>query len=200
MKKLLVLALIFLSIDGRAQIGEKFKKGFIVDKSGDKYEGLIRLEPGNEKNPGALIFKEEKKGKKETYGPTYIKSFKIESDSFTVLKKIPMPKKKVREADFAKVLLVGSGGAIYELEYIVEKSTGHAATEYRISEQNSKYYIQVNGKTAMLTPSNFKDVAVVVADCPELKSRIAAKKVKFADLEKVVSDYKNCTPQAGTKR
>lgn len=196
MKKFLIpLLILFPSLVYPQITGEKFRQGFIIDKSGEKYEGLIRLQPGTQKEPASIVFKEGKKGKKEIYGTSYVKSFKIEADSFTVLRNIPMPGKKIRAADFAKVVLQGSGGLIYLLQYNVEKSDGHAATEYRVTEENSKYYLQINGKIAMLTPNSFKDVSLVVGDCPDLRSRIANRKLKFTDLEKVVTEYKNCNAQ-----
>jgi hypothetical protein len=196
MKTILIVCFIGLPLLGLAQLGEKYRPGFIVDTSGGKYEGLLRLQPGDDKNPSKIEFKEDKKGKKETYSTSYVKAFKIESDSFTILKNIPMPKRKVRAADFARVVIKGSGGVVYNLEYTSEKSSGHASTEYTITEEKSKHYIQINGKLAMLTPSNFKDVAVIVGDCPDLKAKIAARKLKSSDLEKVVAEYTNCkTPQ-----
>jgi hypothetical protein len=197
MKRISLIILLLLPLVCSAQIGgEKFRRGYIVDTSGGRYEGLIKLEAGDEKNPSTIVFKEDKKGKKENYGTSYVKAFKIESDSFTVLKNIPMPKKKVRKVDFAKVVLRGSGGAIYLLEYTSEKDAGHASSEFTITEEYSRHYIQINGKLAMLTPSNFKDVAVIVGDCPDLKARIAAKKLKPADLAKVVAEYEQCkTPK-----
>jgi hypothetical protein len=197
MKSFILFLIVIFPLSSLAQLtGEKFRKGYIIDKSGEKYEGFIRVEPGNERTAAKIEFKEDKKSKKETYDPSYIKSFKIESDSFTVLKKIPMPKKKVREADFAKVLLTGAAGAVYLLEYTTEKSSGHASTEYTITEENSKYYILLNGKMAMLTPSNFKDVALIVADCSDLKTKIASKKLKIADIDKAVSEYQTCKAAA----
>jgi hypothetical protein len=193
---ILSLLVIFpLSVSGQLA-GEKFRKGYIIDKAGEKYEGFLRVEPGNERSAAKIEFREDRKSKKETYDPSYVKSFKIESDSFTVLKKIPMPKKKVREADFAKVLLTSKAGAVYLLEYTTEKSSGHASTEYTITEENSKYYIQLNGKIGMLTPGNFKDVALIVADCAELKTKVASKKFKIGDIDKVVSEYETCKATA----
>src|SRR5688572_8320226 len=107
MKKRLTLFLLLLVQSlVHAQIGEKFEPGFIIDKFGVRYEGFLRFEPGDGKNPGQLSFKESKKSKKEAYGPDYITSFKIEKDSFTVLQNIPLPNKKTIKEDFARVMLV----------------------------------------------------------------------------------------------
>jgi hypothetical protein len=190
MRKLQVCILFLFPLIACAQTG--FKPGFIIDKSGQKYEGLLKFEPGNDKQAGELVFKESKKGKKEVYGTNYLKAFKIESDSFTVLKNIVLPRNKKRPDDFAKVLLVGSGGILYQLEYIVAKSSGHASTEYVNMQENIRYFISANGKLSALTASNFTAVANVVADCPELKTKIAGKKIKFADLQKVVEQYQSC--------
>lgn len=192
--KYIVVLFCLLPLMSSAQLtGDKFRNGYIIDNSGTRYEGLVRILPGNDNSPATVEFKEEKRSKREAYTPGYVRTVKIESDSFTVLKKLPMPRKKVREADFAKVIIKGPGGNVYVLEYTVQKSSGHASTEYTITEENSKYYIQINGKIAMLTPSNFKDVAVIVGDCADLKARITSRKLKVADIEKVASEYQSCT-------
>jgi hypothetical protein len=190
MKKRLTLFLLLLAPPlVHAQIGEKFEPGFIIDKFGARYEGFLKFEPGDGKNPGELFFKESKKSKKETYGPDYVTSFKIEKDSFTVLQNIPLPNKKTIKEDFAKVMLVGEGGVLYFLEYLKSKTSGHAAAEYKVTEENSRYLATINGKLIMLTPNNFIQFAPVVADFADLKTRIQTKKLKFADLPKVVEEY-----------
>jgi hypothetical protein len=195
MKKLLSYFLFTLPVLAYGQIGEKFEAGFIIDKFGTRYDGFLRLEPGDAKNPGELLFKETKKSKKETYGPEYLTAFKIEADSFTVLKNIPLPNKKTIKADFAKVLLVGSGGVLYFQEYLKSRSIGHAAADYNVSEENSRYLVTINGNLTVLTQTNFKDLASVVADFEDLKARIQNRKVKFSDLPKVVEEYKTFTSQ-----
>src|SRR5687768_11268679 len=99
MKNMLVICAVIFSSICYGQ-SDKFRAGYIVDKSGEKYEGFIRFEPGTDKTPGSVIFREDKKGKKESYGTTYVKSFKVESDSFVVLKQIPIPGRKVKAEDF----------------------------------------------------------------------------------------------------
>jgi hypothetical protein len=196
MKKRLTLFLLLLAPPlVHAQIGEKFEPGFIIDKFGARYDGFLRLEPGDAKNPGELLFKESRKSKKETYGPEYLTAFKIEADSFTVLKNIPLPNKKTVKADFAKVVLAGSGGTLYFQEYVKSKTIGHAAADYKVTEENSRYLMSVNNKLIVLTHTNFKDLALVVADFEDLKARIQNRKVKFADLPKVVEEYKTFTVQ-----
>ena len=188
---LVVCAVISFSISyGQS---DRFRPGYMVDKSGEKYEGFIRFEPGTDKAAGTVIFREGKKGKKESYSTTYVKSFKVEGDSFVILKQIPMPGKKVKAEDFARVVLTGPGGIIYQLEYDKAKESGHAATEFKTIEENSKYYLQINGKLAMLTQTNFRDIATIVSDCSNLRDKITSKKVKIADLEKVVEEYSICT-------
>jgi hypothetical protein len=188
-KRLTLFLLLLVPAFVHAQIGEKFESGFIIDKFGVRYEGFLRFEPGDGKKPGELFFKESKKSKKETYGPDYVTSFKIEKDSFTVLQNIPLPNKKTIKEDFAKVLLVGEGGVLYHLEYVKSKTSGHAAAEYKVTEENSRYLATVNSKLIILTPNNFTQFAPVVADFADLKTRIQTKKLKFADLPKVVEEY-----------
>lgn len=192
-----IIFLFMLPLISNAQsvLGDRLKPGFIIDRFGDKYEGLLKLEPGNDKKSGELIFKENKKGRKEVYKPAYIKSFVIETDSFATLKNFPIAKQKNREADFAKVEMVGPGGVVYSVEYTVAKSSGHAATEYVIDQENVKFFIKVNNKLSPLSHTNFKDVAIIVADNQYLKTRIVSKKLKYADLRKVIDTYKTNKPQ-----
>jgi hypothetical protein len=195
MKKLTLCVLLTLPWFAQGQIGEKFEPGFIIDKFGTRYGGFLRLEPGNGKDPGELLFKESRKSKKESYGPEYVTAFKIEADSFTVLKNIPLPNKKTIKADFAKVMLVGSRGSLYFLEYLKSKSTGHAVAEHTISEENSRYLVAINGKLAVLNQNNFRELATVVADFEDLKTRILNRKMKFSDLPKVIEEYKTFKAQ-----
>jgi hypothetical protein len=195
MRKLILYFFIVLPFAGYSQIGEKFEAGFIIDKFGVRYDGFLRLEPGNAKEAGELLFKESKKSKKETYGPDYLTAFKIETDSFTVLKNIPLPNKKSVKADFAKVVLVGSGGTLYFQEYLKSRSIGHAAADYEVSEANSRYLMSINGKLIVLTQANFKDLASVVTDFADLKARILNRKVKFSDLPKIIDEYKTFAAQ-----
>lgn len=190
MKKLTLYILLILPGFAHSQIGERFDPGFIIDKFGARYDGFLRLEPGDGTTAGQLLFKESRKSKKDTYGPEYLTAFKIGSDSFAVLKNIPLPNKKTVKADFAKVMLVGSGGALYFQEYLKAKSTGHAAADYKISEENSRYLVLINGRLVILTKNNFKDFATVVSDFEDLKARIQNRKVKFSDLPKLIAEYK----------
>lgn len=172
-----------------------FKPGYIIDKSGTRYEGLLKYEPGNEKKPGEVIFRESRNAKKEVYSTSYVRTFKIETDSFTVVSNIPVTRQKIRAADFMKVVLSGPGGVVYLLEYTVQKSSGHASTEYVNTVENTRYYIYGGGKLSPLTQSNFTAVAGVVADCQELKAKIAGKKLKLANLAAIVEEYRNCKSQ-----
>jgi hypothetical protein len=190
MKKLGILFLIVAPLAAHAQSG--FKEGYLIDKSGEKYEGFLKFEPGGEKESGELVFKESKKGKKEVYNTSYVKTFKIATDSFTVLNNFAYARNKTKPADFAKVLLVAPAGVIYSVEYKVEKSSGHAATEYKDIVENTRYFIFTNGKLALLNQTNFATVANLVADCAELKTNIIRKKRKFADLQKVIEEYHSC--------
>jgi hypothetical protein len=178
-----------------AQNTEKFQEGYIIDKFGDKYSGMIRLDPGDGKKAGVLTFKESRKGKKETYGTDYVRAFVVASDSFTVLKNIPFAQRKIIPSDFARVALVGSGGVLYCIETETLKSSGHAASEYSITEEKLKYFIQLKGKLTGLTQHNMKDFAAIVADNAELKKKILTRKIKYADIELAITEYK----QSGIK-
>jgi|GEM_PF-6469664 len=190
MKRLQFFLLIIFPIVVQGQSG--FKEGFLIDKSGTRYEGFLKFEPGNEKQAGRVLFKESRTGKKEVYGTDYVKAFKIEKDSFTVLKEFVFARQKTKAADFAKVLMVGSGGVVYSVEYVVEKSSGHATTEYKALEENTKYLVLLNGKLVLLAANNFTALANVVADCTELKTNITNKKRRYADLQKVIEEYRSC--------
>jgi hypothetical protein len=125
------------------------------------------------------------------YGPDYLRSFKIESDSFTVVKNIPLANRKILEADLVKVVLVGSGGVLYLHELVKEKSSGHAATEYKIEEESTRYLAEIGGKLISINKSNFRELAPVVADHDELKTKIQTRKLGYADLPQVLAEYKS---------
>jgi hypothetical protein len=189
MKKLVFCLLIVVPSMVVGQIGEKFEPGFIIDKFGARYDGFLRLEPGDNKKPSELIFKETRKSKKDVYGPDYVTAFKIEKDSFIVVNNVPLPNKKSIKADFVKVVLTGPGGVLYFREFLKKKSTGHAAADYKVEEENSGYLALVNGKLVMLSPSNYRDLAIIVSDFQDLKLRIEKRKIKYADIPKVVEEY-----------
>lgn len=191
MKKLLAIVVFFaVTASLCAQDTERFREGYIVDKFGEKYQGLIKLEPGDGKKSSQLIFKESKKGKKETYGPDYVRAFVAESDSFTILRNIPFAHRKPITLDFAKVELVTPGGILYFVETEVMKSSGHATTEFKVQEEKSKYIMSLNGKLVALTSSNMKDFSTIVADHADLKARILARKVKLQDVNAAIAEYK----------
>jgi hypothetical protein len=191
MRNLLFIILVF-AVTGSlfAQDAERFREGYIIDKFGEKYSGLIKLEPGDGKKSSQLIFKESKKGKKETYGPDYVRAFVAESDSFTILKNIPFAHRKAIALDFVKVELVTPGGVLYLAETEVMKSAGHATTEFKVQEEKSKYIMSLNGKLVALTANNMKDFATIVADHADLKARILGRKVKFQNLNAAITEYK----------
>jgi hypothetical protein len=195
MKKLIVFFLFVMPAAANCQIGEKFGAGFMIDRFGQRFEGFLRLEPGDGKKTSELIFKENKKGKKESYGPDYLKSCKIESDSFTVIRNIPLANRKILPADIVKVVLTGSGGVLYHQEFVKSKSTGHAATDFKIEEESSRYLAGIDGKIIAITASNFKEFAAVVADYEDLKTRIQTRKVKYSDLPKLIAEYKTFKSQ-----
>lgn len=199
MKKWIFIALIIFPYFSSGQDG-KFREGFIIDRSGERYEGFLRFEPGSSTRPAQLFFREGKKGKTETYGPSYVKSFRIASDSFTILRKIALPRQKVREEDFAKVLLVTPAGAIYSYEYEISKTSEHAASDFTTSEENTRYFYESKGKLVLITPANFRDVGSLVSDCPALKARIQNRKLKYADLSNVIEDYKTCRSAPATNK
>jgi hypothetical protein len=184
--------LCFFIAAGYSMSAQTFKEGYIVDASGQKFEGLIRYEPGNQEKPGMVIFKEGKKGKKEEYGPNYVRSFKIDADSFAVVKNIAMPRQKVREADFVRVLLVGVKGVLYAYEYDLAKTSQHAASDYVIMQENTKFLVSSNGKLSILTASNFRNFAPVVGDCEALRAKIANGKVRLSAIQSVIDEYKTC--------
>lgn len=201
MKKAILYYLLLLMPEiSYAQIGEKTEPGFLIDKFGARYDGLLRYVPGDGKSGGEIIFRESKKSKKNAYRSNYVTAFKIEADSFTILKNIPLANKKVIAADFAKVTLVGPGGVIYFHEFKKSKSTGHAATDYKIAEENTRYLMSVNGKLTILTKNNFKNFAMIVSDHKELKNKILAGKAKFADLEKLIAEYKTFKEEAPSSK
>jgi hypothetical protein len=190
MKPLLSICLILSATYLHAQNTEKFREGYIVDRFGEKYSGMIKLDPGDGKKSGVITFKEARKGKKETYGPEYVKSFVIESDSFTVLKNIPIAQRKILAADFARVALVGSGGVLYAVETETQKSLGHASSEYLIDEEKLRYFVNINGKLIVLTKQNMKDFATIISDNAELKKKVLSRKIKYADLPQAIAEYK----------
>ena len=173
-----------------SQDTERFREGYFIDKFGQKYSGMIRLDPGDGKKPAQVTFKESKKGKRETYGPDYVKAFVVESDSFTVVKNIPIGNRKTIPIDFALVKLNGSGGVVYRVETELMKSSGHAATEYKINEEKLKYFLEINGKLLTLTANNMKDFATIIGDNADLKARVLKKKIKFDQLESAIQEYK----------
>lgn len=189
MKRALFFILLAMPVLASGQ-DERFRDGYIIDKFGEKYSGLIKIEPGDGKKPGQLVFKESKKGKKETYGPDYVRSFVVESDSFAVLQNIPLANRKTLSADFARVMLVGSGGVLYSLETEVLKSSGHATTAYKVAEEKIKYVLDINGKLIGLTQSNMKDFATIIADDTALHTKVLSRKIKFQDLNLAVEEYK----------
>jgi hypothetical protein len=87
------------------------------------------------------------------------------------------------------VMLVGEGGVLYFIEYIKSKTSGHAAANFKIDEENTRYLALINSKLVVLTPANFAQFAAVVADHTDLKTQIQSKKLRFADLPKVVEEY-----------
>lgn len=190
--KNLLIAIFGFAVTGSlfAQDTERFREGYIVDKFGEKYSGLIKLEPGDGKRSSQLIFKESKKGKKETYGPDYVRAFVTESDSFTILKNIPFAHRKPIAIDFAKVELVTPSGVLYFVETEVLKSAGHATTEFKVQEEKSKYIMSLNGKLVALTANNMKDFATIVADHPDMKARILGRKLRFQNLNSAITEYK----------
>ncbi|HYC85361.1 MAG TPA: hypothetical protein VEB86_09070 [Chryseosolibacter sp.] len=193
MKRFHFILLIMFPAVAAAQGG--FKEGYLVDRSGIRYEGMLKFEPGTDTQAGQLIFKESKKGKKEVYGTNYVRSFKIEADSFAVVTNLVLGRQKTKTEDFAKVVLVGTGGVLYSLEYKVEKSSGHATTEYKDIVENTKYFLLANGKLTPLTAGNFTALAPVVSDCPALKKGIAGKKRRYADLVRIIEEYRSCKTQ-----
>jgi hypothetical protein len=187
---LFIVLLIASASQLQAQSTEKFQDGYIIDKFGEKYSGMIRLDPGDGKKAAVLTFKESRKGKKETYGPDYVKAFVVASDSFIVLKNIPLAQKKTIPADFARVALVGSGGVLYCIETETQKSNGHAQTEYVVTEEKLKYFLLIKGKLIGLTSRNMKDFATIVADNDALEKKILTRKIKFDDLQLAIAEYK----------
>lgn len=192
MKNKWIVAFCFqmLACSAFGQASEKFEEGYFIDKNNQKFSGFLKLEPGDGKKPGQLSFRESRTGKKETYQPGYIKAFVIRTDSFSVLKNIPLGHKKSVPSDFVRVVLVGSGGTLCQHEVAIMKSTGHASTEFRIEEEKLRYFLNINNKLILLTPSNMKDFATVIADHEELKKRVLARKVKHAQLLEAVDEYK----------
>ncbi len=191
MKKVFVVILFFtITASLSAQDTERFREGYIIDKFGARYNGLIKLEPGDGKKSSQLIFKESKKGKRETYGPEYVRTFVAESDSFTILKNIPFAHRKPIAIDFVKVELVGPGGILYLAETEVLKSSGHATTEFKVQEEKTKYIMSINGKLVPLTANNMKDFATIVSDHADLKTRILGRKVKLQDMNAAIAEYR----------
>jgi hypothetical protein len=190
MKTLLVVLFFLKSVVLLSQDNERFREGYIIDKFGQKYAGLIRLTPGDGKKSAKITFKESRKSKPESYGPDYVKAFVMASDSFTVVNNIPIENKKTIAADFALVALKGSGGTLYRVETEVLKSNGHASSSYKLPQEKLKYFMNINGKVVALTARNMKDFATIIGDHPDLKSRVLKNKIKFEDLESAIEEYK----------
>ena len=49
MKNLLVAILLTIPVAVNGQLGEKFSEGYIVDRFGQRFNGFLRLEPGDGK-------------------------------------------------------------------------------------------------------------------------------------------------------
>lgn len=191
MKNLLVILFILGSITYvSGQVSTKFEPGFFIDKFNEKYEGELMLQPGDGTKPGALIFRESKKGNKESYGPDYVKTFVIASDTFAVIEKIPLSRGKTVAEDFAKVLMTSKQGTLYLHELAVLTKSGHASSAHMVTDEKLRYIIKSPSKLTVLNKGNLKEFASMIPDHPALQKRVLAKKVKLEEIRSAVDEYK----------
>ncbi|HYG03296.1 MAG TPA: hypothetical protein VD927_12680 [Chryseosolibacter sp.] len=187
---LTILLLLTLHLTVAGQASDKFQTGYFIDKFGERYDGELILQPGDGKNPGALVFRESKNGKKESYGPDYVKAFVIAADSFAVIEKIPLANRKVLAMDFARITLRTQNGTVYLHELSVQKKSGHASSAHLVTDEQLRYIIQSGNKLTVLNKGNLKEFANIVPDHPDLRKRILARKVKLENIGSAIDEYK----------
>lgn len=175
-------------VDG--QSNDKFREGYFIDKNGNRYNGWLLLEPGDGKKTSELVYRESRNSKKEFYNPGYVQKFVIAADSFGVIQNFPLANRKTMAMDFARVIIVGDGGVLYQHQTEQLKSSGHAAADFQIEQDKFRYLIFYNNKFIPLTQHNMKDLAPLMKDHAELSKKLAARKIRFSQLETVVEEYR----------
>lgn len=188
---LLMLILTSSSLNVSGQFN-RFKEGYIIDKSGTKYSGTIKLTEGVNGEPDYLIFKESDKSDKIKLTKESIRSFVMEKDSFVVVNNYKIPSNKKILSGFAKVLLNTPNGSICELlkhDRLVTPSgsAGNSDKDY--------YFIIREKNFTLLTNSNFKkEISVVVENNSELKKKINSGELRLAHLYQIIDLYNSKQP------
>jgi len=186
-RNLMILILICISLNVSGQYSNRYKDGYIIDKYGAKYSGLVKMTEGANDDPDYLLFKESEKADKIKLEKATLRSFVIEKDSFIVVNNYKVPKKKTVLDGFAKILLKTPNEALCELIQH-QRVAGPSSNAY---DDNRDYFFIIRDKNyIVLTNYNFKhEMTAIVEENGELKKKINSGEFTYKDLNKVVDLY-----------
>jgi len=183
----LILILISISLNVFGQYSNRYKEGYIIDKYGAKYSGLIKITEGVNEDPDYLIFKESEKADKVRLDKEKLRSFVIEKDSFVVVNKYKIPKKKTILDGFAKALLKTPNASLCEL---IQRKRVVSPSSDAYDYDKDYYFIVRDRIFTLLNSYNFKsEMSAVVEDDVALMKRIDSGELKLSDLGQIIELY-----------
>lgn len=186
MKKILVLALIILSIQ-RSFSQSSFRPAYVVTTNGDTLTGAVKYEEEG-KIFKVCYFKESSDSKVTTYHPNQVKVFRFLDDKLYASKEI-MVKNDVPIEVFLEALVMGKVTLYkYRNRYFVEKDT--LFQELKNEDQE----ITIKGATVLRKTNEYKNILFnLLSDCQGLGEIIKATDLKEKGLTSLIEAYNECS-------
>lgn len=165
----------------------QFSKGVIVDQHGGVYAGYLK-NPGREK----LVFKESRNGKREVLTVNDLRAFKINQDSFLVLKNYRFPLDDIEQNGFAKVILSGNGGIVCTFNELKVTTTGSSISFTTVTTTKiiHHYLIFKKDQVIELTDYNFYyEMPPLISDNETLHQKVVSKQLQFKQIDELALKY-----------
>ena len=160
----------------------KFHQGYVVTRSGDKIQGLLKH--FNDLRVYAKVVFVSQKGEKTTYYPSDLKEYKAQRARFIS-----------NNFSFFEVILEDDRVGVYERKV-------STYTQYGVMLQTDYFYKRTSDTELMrVRRIGFKKTfAQFFQDCPELQKKIEQKKFKYKNLAQMFGFYRNvCSKENNTE-
>ena len=181
------------SITSFAQFGKRsldnYQPGYFYDSLGNKVEGLLKFKYGGglggKKNGDCvLLFKTDRKDKKDKYTPDEISSFVIGKDSFAVVRNFSLNAFVYYPMDFAKVNANGKINIYTYYALISQGQYGNRVTKVFCLLEKDNKVITVKKRQIKKVLKTYYYI-----DYPELASKLSGKKQRLDDLPAITKLY-----------
>lgn len=158
-----------------------YKEGYILDKSGEKIDGLIKDTDAEESKRSRRIIFLSKTGKKKTYHPSEIDEFEIRYRKYVSSGKL-----------FYEVIKAGKKISLLKLSYTGLSGSFSPGTTAPILHETEEFYLKKANQDIykLIRKRKFKEeFSDYFSDCEQLKSKILNDQLNFKDIDHIVFLY-----------